>query len=161
MRQLLVRFLALTALSTSILLNSSAVEAGPPPIEDSGVPDVDAALPDDPDAGLQDAGASEPADAGDLADAGTTDADAGAASDAGADRDAGFTLDASTPIADAGGFDANAAPDSGNSGLGGLAATPSGGACNCDAAGVNSPPSFLALLLFSVLFAVRHRRERR
>lgn len=113
-------------------------------------------------------------DAGSVEDAGVIDVDAGSPEeDAGPmESDAGPLLDATIPLVDAGAVDAGMVPDAGTTSEAGVEpdavsgpdvfnSEPSGGACNCDAAGANSHSPWLLALFGAIVFALRHRRRTR
>lgn len=118
-------------------------------VEDAGVIDVDAGSPEE-DAGPMESDAGPLLDATiPLVDAGAVDAGMVPVSDAGSTvPDAGTTSDAGVEP------DAVSGPDVFNS-------EPSGGACNCDAAGANSHSPWLLALFGAIVFALRHRRRTR
>lgn len=165
--------LALTLVSTTFVTNAALARpdrpipaeprpAGPGPVdsgipdEDAGPPDADASTPVDPDLGVPETDAGPDLDAGETIDLSVPELDLGVSP-----TDSGMVpADAFVPAPDAGAVDANIPYDAGP--ITNIFTTePSGGACNCDAAGAQGGSPVLVFVMLGVLFALRHRRERR
>lgn len=126
------------------------------PEEDAGSPVDDAGTPIDSDLGLPETDAGADLDAGETIDSSTPEPDLGLGSlDSGTE-----SPDAFVPATDAGHPDASVPFDAGPI-MNIFTTEPSGGACNCDAVGAPSGSPLLLLVMLAILFALRHRGERR